>query len=268
MSFITALLSSIQFLSRLPIHKFADLNETPDFKASSYTYGMAGMFIALPAAFVLSLTLWVGLSPLISAILTIAIGIVVSGALHEDGLADVADGFWGGHTIERKLAIMRDSAIGTYGVLALILSIALRVALLTTLIETSGQWACATLIAIGGISRFSMLWPWSALPQARSGRSTENDNTRKHTESLAAQYGAPDSADFNKSVFYVAPALVVLAIALPTLSSITALAIGAVAVGSISALSRLHIKGHTGDTLGATQQFCEIGLYLGACLAI
>ncbi len=269
---IQDILSSAQFLSRLPIHKFYNLNETPKFKTSSYTYGVAGILISLPAALIAVLCVWLGLSVWVSAILTVAAGIVTTGALHEDGLADMADGFWGGHTITRKLAIMRDSAIGTYGVLALILSFALRTALLATVFSATDYAACAAVLAIGGLSRFSMLWPWSTLPQARKADElTSEDNqeiTAKEAESLAAKFGAPDQSVFTKSIAFAVPALVLLGFALPPIAMVTSLVFGAAAVVCITGLSRHHIKGHTGDTLGATQQFCEIGLYLGACIAI
>ncbi len=263
-----SILSSVQFLSRLPVHKFVTLDETPDFKASSYTYGLAGVFIAIPAAMVLAVSYWSGLTPLMIAILTIATSIIITGALHEDGLADMADGFWGGHSIERKLAIMRDSTIGTYGVLSLILTIALRTALLAALIDQVGLLSCGIVVATGGLSRFAMLWPWSTLSQARTEIKAKTKSNEKEATSLAAKYGAPDRAEFNKSIPLVLPALVLIAFALPPLATIISLAFGTLAVISITVLSRHHIKGHTGDTLGATQQFCEIGLYLGACIAI
>ena len=113
-----------------------------------------------------------------------------------------------------------------------------------------------------------MLWPWSTLPPARNGDKTEISDTGKQAQSLAAKFGAPDQIAFTKSIPYIVPALVLLAFTLPPIASVAALVFGAVAVGAITALSNHHIKGATGDTLGATQQFCEIGLYLGACIAI
>lgn len=263
-----SILSSVQFLSRLPVYKFFTLNETPDFKASSFTYGLAGMLIALPPAIVLVIAYWAGLTSIIIAILSVSTSIVITGALHEDGLADMVDGFWGGHTVERKLAIMRDSAIGTYGVLSLVLTTALRVALLSALIDQIGLWACGMVVATGGLSRFAMLWPWSTLKQARNDQEPKKNASKKEVISLAAKYGAPDRTGFNKSIPLVLPALILIALSLPPLATITALALGTIAVVTITALSRHHIGGHTGDTLGATQQFCEIGLYLGACIAI
>jgi len=262
-----ATLSSVQFLSRLPIHKLIQLDETPDFKTSSHTYGLAGLLIALPAALVLALALFAGLSPLVSAVLCITTNIIITGALHEDGLADVTDGFWGGHTKERKLEIMRDSAIGTYGVLGLVISVALRVALLSMLINAMGMIACIMVVAVGSLSRFAMLWPWSTLPQAR----IDTPNTKKaakEAQSLAAKYGAPDSTEFNRAILFVIPALVLIAVTLPPLTTICAIVIAVLFVLALSALSSRHIGGHTGDTLGATQQICEIGLYLGASIAI
>ena len=104
-----------------------------------------------------------------------------AGALHEDGLSDTADGLGGGRSREKALAIMKDSRIGTYGALALILSIALRAASLAILVETLSAWSSAlAFLAAAIFSRTLMVWHWSSLPSAR-------------TDGVAASAGTPDA---------------------------------------------------------------------------
>ena len=107
---------------------------------------LVGLVVGVCGALVTSIAVGgLGLPPLPAALLTIGATIWITGALHEDGLADVADGFGGAFERSRKLAIMRDSRIGAYGVLALILSIGLRAAALAAL--TGPEVASAVLIA-------------------------------------------------------------------------------------------------------------------------
>jgi adenosylcobinamide-GDP ribazoletransferase len=109
--------------------------------------------------------LWLGLPPGIAAGLALGAGILMTGALHEDGLADCADGFWGGHTAERRLEIMKDSRIGAYGVLALILVIGLKWLALAALIEHGALWAAVLVPACSAGA--AMAWVMASLPFAR-----------------------------------------------------------------------------------------------------
>ena len=126
--------SSILFLSRLPV-SYSAQTTLPDFRKSARCFAFAGMLIAIPTALVLWVASLSGLPALVAALLGVATMMFVTGALHEDGLADTLDGFWGGHSKQRKLEIMRDSAIGTYGVLGLVVTVLLRVGLLSHLID-------------------------------------------------------------------------------------------------------------------------------------
>ena len=96
-----------------------------------------------------------------------ATGVILTGAMHEDGLADSADGLFGGWTVERRLEIMKDSRIGTYGMLALLLSGLARWAALTALIAAGPIWP--VLIAAGALSRAPMAVMMALMPNARQG---------------------------------------------------------------------------------------------------
>ena len=187
-----------------------------------------------------------GLPPAVSAGLTLSAAIAVTGALHEDGLADSADGFWGGWSRQRRLEIMRDRRIGSYGVIALILSLGLRRAALTALLATGP--ATLAILAAAALSRLPMVWLMHLLPGARP-------------DGLSAQTGRPGGATAALATF---GALIIGTLTLGPAVFPAALLVIAVAAAA-ALLMRAKIGGQTGDTLGATQQLSEIALL--ACLA-
>ena len=114
---------AFMLLTRLPMGQMA---EAPPLAASVWAYSVVGAMVGALAGLVFSFAAWAGLPPVTAGLLAIGAGVLLTGAMHEDGLADLADGFGGGHTRERKLEIMRDSRIGSYGVVALVLALGLR----------------------------------------------------------------------------------------------------------------------------------------------
>ncbi len=128
---------------------------------------VAGGLVGAMAAIVLAAASLLGFPPPLAAPLAICALALVSGAMHEDGLADCADGFFGGATRERKLEIMADSRIGTFGAVALVLSLYLRAVSLTLIVDESLGLACAVLIGAAALSRAAWLMPLAALPPAR-----------------------------------------------------------------------------------------------------
>ena len=119
--------------------------------AAAWAWPLAGALVAGLAGLAAALALWLGLSAAVAAGLALAVQIALTGALHEDGLADCADGFWGGMERARRLEIMHDSRIGTYGVLALVLGLGLRWALLAGLFAAGH--VIAPLLAAAALSR-------------------------------------------------------------------------------------------------------------------
>ena len=169
---------------------------------------------------------------------TLGVGVALTGALHEDGLADMADGFWGGATRERRLAIMRDSRIGTYGALALALSVGLRWSLLAVLLP-AGPWA---LVAAGALSRAGMAGVMASLRPARD-------------DGLSAGAGRPGAVT---AALAGASGLAAAGLAVgPAAAFIAALAV-CVAAAGVAALARAKLGGQTGDVLGAAQQAGEV----------
>ncbi len=182
-----------------------------------------------------------GLPASLTAGICLTLSAVMTGALHEDGLADTVDGFWGGWEPARRLEIMKDSHIGSYGVLALILSLGLRWSALTLLFEAG--LALPALIAVGALSRAVMPALMQALPAARQG-------------GLSRAVGRVpfDTAASGAALGVVLGLLSVGLVALP-------LALAVVIAGfGIGALAKSKIGGQTGDVLGAAQQVSEIAL--------
>jgi adenosylcobinamide-GDP ribazoletransferase len=206
-------------------------------------FPLIGAMIGLAAALVYWLGTLFGLSPLPAALLTIGATVWLTGGLHEDGLADCADGFGGGRDREAKLAIMRDSRIGSYGVLALVIGVGLRVAALADLSVADGATA---LVAAHAASRAAMPLLMALLEPAR-------------TDGLAASLGRPSEAVLAQAVI-----LGVLICALMTgpFPGIVALSFAALVLAGLETLARRQIGGYTGDVLGAAQQVAETAILL------
>jgi len=228
-------------LTRLPLPDLPKEGFANQARAG-WAFGLVGAVVGLIAGVVGLFAMWLGLPDNAAAGLVLMAMIVVSGAMHEDGLADTADGLWGGTSPARRLEIMKDSAIGTYGVLALILSLGLRWAALSLLI---GQSLLAVIL-VPALSRAFMPLVMSALPHARAS-------------GLSHQVGRPGP------VLSCGAALAMAGLALAILggSAIVPLVLAGMAVGGVAMLARAKIAGQTGDILGAVQQVAEIALLLG-----
>jgi adenosylcobinamide-GDP ribazoletransferase len=234
----TDLAVALVLLTRLPVPALPQAY----FKRQAHAvwaFPIAGVAIGICAAIVGSFALWLGLPIAICAGLILGVQIVISGAMHEDGLADCADGFWGGFDPTRRLEIMKDSAIGTYGVLALVLSIGLRWSALISVIPILGV---TPVIAIAALSRAPMGVVMSALPNARG-------------TGLSSSVGTPPALS---ALFGCGVALIVSALMLGFAETILLALILTAAASGFALLAKLKVGGQTGDVLGATQQVCEV----------
>lgn len=238
---------AIAFLSRIPVPSrvFADAGgQAAD---AAHAYALAGIAIALPAALLMAVLTGFGAPPLLAAACTVAGLVVTTGALHEDGLADTADGFFGGNDREARLAIMKDSANGSYATLALVLSQAIRIAALAALLASGLAAAVLGLLLAAAVSRTAMAWMWSELEPARPG-------------GVSAGAGRPSREQVLLSAATAVAAGFFAVFAAPQLSAPAVFAAGAAAAVAygFSRLSADRIGGQTGDTLGAVQQLGEI----------
>ncbi|HEX4261414.1 MAG TPA: adenosylcobinamide-GDP ribazoletransferase [Acetobacteraceae bacterium] len=202
-----------------------------------------------------SLAFWaaraLGLPPIVAAFWTLLALVLATGGLHEDGLADAADAFGARVSPARRLEIMRDSRIGSYGALALLFSIGMRAAAIAA-IGRPGAVAAA-LVVTGAVARAAMLGPLAWLPPAR-------------TEGLAASLGAPSAPTLAVASGVAAVAAFAL---LPAGVAAGALALAALVAAAVSAIARRLVGGHTGDVLGVCEQAAECAVLslLAAALA-
>ena len=184
-----------------------------------------------------------GLPDLAAAALALGAGAILTGALHEDGLADVADGFGGGRDPAAKLEIMRDSRLGTYGALILLVSF---VAKLSALAALPDAFVVQSLIAAHALARGVLPFMTMSMAYARK-------------DGLAANAGRPDLATATTAA---ALALVIALLSLPWREALgAALAAAACAVG-MAWLAQRQIGGQTGDVLGGAEQLGETAILL------
>lgn len=224
------LLSALALLTRLPLP-----DHQPAHAQAAWAWPLVGAGLGTLAALAATALLALGIAPGPTAAVTLALLALLTGAIHEDGLADTADGLMGGRTPDRRLDIMKDSHIGSFGALALLLVTLATWSALTAILASGTHWPA--LIAAAALSRAPMAVIMAALPPAR-------------VTGLSAGTGRP------------APGIAALATALALTTAFLCLgplalapALAAAAVSALLALAahRL-IGGQTGDILGATQQ--------------
>lgn len=254
-SYLQKLARSIGFLSRLPVPKSFFDTDNGSLSETSGMFAIAGVIIALPIAAIAALLHEFGIDKMLVAVLVLAAQTFITGALHEDGLSDCVDGFWGARDKERILEIMRDSRLGAYGTLALIFSIILKFSALTAVMDHVSSVQLFILIIItSGVSRGIMVWHWRALPPARE------DGVAKHV-------GIPTSQALGENLIIsgILLALTIL-VGYSILNIVFAIPITILSVYLFTRLVNKKINGHTGDTIGASQQISEAALLLSFAL--
>ncbi len=241
------LVCAIQFLTRLPTPHLRGFEPDWTVRAARY-YPIAGQLVGLICAGVLlaASRVWSGPLP---AILAVAVGALITGGFHEDGLADTFDGLGGGRTCEARLTIMKDSRIGTYGALALGLVAAVRIAALASLAPLH---AAAALLFAHGAARAAAVVVMAASPYAGDPAAAKIPQpTRTVTANEAAA----------ACLLGLWPALL-----LGWRGALAGLALAALSTALAARQASRLIGGHTGDVLGAVEQLAEAAL-LGAAAA-
>jgi adenosylcobinamide-GDP ribazoletransferase len=226
---------ALGLLTRFPLPTFETRTEA-SVGSAFWAYPLAGALIGAVAAAVFFAASAIGFTTLVSALLTIAISILVSGGFHEDGLSDFWDGLGGGKTKEDKLTIMRDSRVGTYGALALYISLSLQTALLTSLYQYAGLGMVAgALVGAEITARGAIALPVALLEPARE------DGLGRSLTDLSR----------NTLIIGVLIAIIVPAglLGLPGIALAAGAAVGA---AFITLLAGHFLEGYTGDVLGAT----------------
>lgn len=238
------LLCAIQFLTRIPTPALKGFESDWITRAARY-FPLVGQGVGAISAgvFFLGFQVW---GAGVAAVLALGVGLLVTGAFHEDGLADTADGLGGGQTARRRLEIMKDSRIGTYGVCALVVALGSKAALLASF---TAQVGALVLVAAHGVGRAAAVVVMRTTPYAPSGEPGKWKPTP-----MGVRTGEVIAA----LVIAIWPLLL-----LPMPAVGLGLAVGSVAALLLARTSIRLIGGHTGDVLGAVEQVFEVGFLLG-----
>lgn len=263
--FLRHYLLAVQYFTRVPVTgNLANwVGFTPDMlRASAPHFPGVGWLVGMCACAVfavLALGLPGGpLTPLAAAVGSTIATVLLTGGFHEDGLADLADGLGGSSERERALDIMKDSRIGSFGVLALVLALAAKVTLLAVLATRSPGAVLTALLAGHTVSRF---WPLVIV------------YTLAHVGEAATSKSKPLADRIGRRALAVAFLWCIVPLALMGLAHGVAFVLVALGVSGLALLvlrRRLQqrLQGFTGDGLGAAQQVCEVSFYLGAAFAL
>ena len=255
-------LSAVQFFTRVPVPSW--VGHTPDkLNAAARYFPLVGTLVAM----LVSAVLWASsaILPLsIALLLSMAFGIFITGAFHEDGLTDYADGMGGGFTKTRVLEIMKDSRIGAYGAITIAITLCLKYqAVMEIVTRASLLTACLLLIVAHTLSRFAAFCIMAVLPYVRED---ETSRAKPVVQSLSAS---------SISVVLVYTLIVVVLVGIVLLQIVGLNQLVALRVGAYSAVFllltwgymvwrlKVRLQGYTGDCLGATQQLCKVAIYIG-----
>jgi adenosylcobinamide-GDP ribazoletransferase len=231
-------MTAFTLLTRLPVSRFGG-SGVSDLARGVWAFPVVGLVVGLLGG----LGYWamhrLGAPAFLAASWAFVAILLATGAFHEDGLADTADGFGGGGTRERKLEIMRDSRIGTYGAVAVGLSLLIRISALAALEQP--RLVLVALIAAATVGRGAMIVPLTVLPPARS-------------DGMAA--GMRDIPRWSATLGLALAGLALL-VCLPVGSAIVAALAALATCWALARLARSQIGGHSGDVLGATEVIVE-----------
>jgi adenosylcobinamide-GDP ribazoletransferase len=241
------LVMGIRFFSRLPTG--AAPHRRPNLTRMALALPFASLVIGIGPALLLLGLEWLNVPHYFAAALAVTAMVAATGGMAEDALADSLDGLFGGHDVEARLAIMKDSRHGTYGVCAIALLLALRIAAIGAIanpLEAAGVWLAATVMARSGA-----LWLTVALPAARTG-------------GAAATAGQVSRQAFGiGAIFMVVLSFVLAAFAVSVVGLVVAYALGALVVWGWVTLCRRLIGGQTGDLIGALMALVEVAVLTG-----
>jgi adenosylcobinamide-GDP ribazoletransferase len=236
------------FLTRLPVRRGRPVTGD-DLAASVVMFPLVGALVGLAGGLAYTLAFWLGLTSFIAAVIAIATLAWVTGGLHEDGLADLADGLGGGRTRDEKLRIMRDSRLGTFGAITLMLAVLARTGALANI--ALPITVAATLVAASALSRALMALAMRLWPMAR-------------TDGLGAAAGRPGGMSVTLAL--VVAAAIVLGLVSWPVALAAALASSGTGLATAWLASR-QLGGLSGDVLGAVQQLAEVTFLLAVVAA-
>ncbi|TWO68264.1 adenosylcobinamide-GDP ribazoletransferase [Caenimonas sedimenti] len=258
--FLRHYLVALQYFTRLPVT--GSIAQWTDFRpemlrASAVHFPGVGLVVGFVACFafaVVSLGLPTRPLNLLAAAFACTIATaLLTGAFHEDGLADLADGLGGSADRERALEIMKDSRIGSFGAMALVLTLGLKLSLIGVIASESAGGVMAALLAAHVVSRYWPLFIIHTLPYAGDAEHSKSKPLAERIERRSLVLAG---------LWCVLP-LLLLGVAGGWISLLLALVASALAWYAMRQLLQRRLQGFTGDGLGATQQVCEVAFYLG-----
>ncbi len=281
--FVREYLLAVQFFTRIPVTgRLADwVGFSPERLRTSAGH-LPGVGVLVGAAAALVYALMQGLlpdtsmTPLVAAALSTAATVLLTGGFHEDGLADVADGLGGSFDRERALQIMKDSRVGAFGAMALVLALLVKVGLIAVLgsvdivtvqPDEPGDWDVASwsdayigiaLIAAHVVSRGLPLLVIHLLPHVGDSASSKSRPLAGHI--------AP--ATLLVALIWCLAVLALASLVIDVGSLLVACGFAVIALLWMAYRFKQRLQGFTGDCLGATQQICEIAFYLGLVVAL
>jgi adenosylcobinamide-GDP ribazoletransferase len=232
--------TAVAFLTPLPM-PHPESAMPPNFARAQRMFPIVGAAIGGAVGLVCLGLRLAGVPDLAAAALALGASAMLTGALHEDGLADVADGFGGGRDPATKLQIMRDSRLGSYGALILLVGFVAKASALAALAD---GFVVQGLIAAHALARGVLPFMAMSLPYARK-------------DGLAASAGRPD---FATAATAGAFAFVIALLALPWLAALCAVLVAVAAAVGMAWLAQRQIGGQTGDVLGAAEQLAETAI--------
>jgi adenosylcobinamide-GDP ribazoletransferase len=272
-------LLSLQFFTRIPITgRLADwVGFSPALlRASAGHFPGVGVLVgALVAAFTALLLMLLpatGSAPLVAAALGTALGVLITGAFHEDGLADVADGLGGSHDRQRALKIMKDSRVGAFGAIAVVLILLCKVSLLGLLGDVSAPLMVVALFVAHVVSR---TWPLLTIRLLAHVGDVAGSKSKPLADQISLGALATGFSWLSLTMAIavygqIATDLIAIDVDMQSLLMAFANAVLAslVAWGVMTRWFWRRLQGFTGDCLGATQQVCELAFYFGLAVSV
>lgn len=258
-------LLAVQFFTRIPVTgRLADwVGYSPAMLRASAGHFPGVGWLAGAAAALAYAALHAALGPAACAPLVAAVGcamatVLLTGGFHEDGLADVADGLGGSLQRDRALEIMKDSRVGAFGVMALVLALGAKFSLVALIGSSGLTVVLPVLVAAHVLSRWWPLLLVRALPHV-------GDTATSKSKPLADRIAGRALVT---ATLWCVPALLLLGWRLGAAEVLAAVVCSAVAAGGMGRWFARRLQGFTGDCLGATQQVCELASYLGVAMAL
>lgn len=253
---------ALQFLTRIPAPARLCAGYEPQWLNDCVRYfPLVGALVGVTGATVLCLAiLW--WTPPVAALLAVAATVWVTGAFHEDGLADTFDALGGVVPRQRALEIMKDSRIGTYGATALALTLALRIALLAMLAAKSPAAAAAALIGAHVLGRAAAICMMALLPYAGDADHAKAKPLATSVRLLPVAWGVASAILLVAGLAVISNTAWVATSGVPVGGWMLAAGATLLVVWSVRWWLRRRLGGYTGDTLGATEQLTEIAVLL------